>query len=571
MRADGQGWGSVLRQGLIWGGVAVFLAMVGMVEAFAERQVIVGVISLGLTLLALVGVAAGYQAAQGPSGGGLGTSLLRGALAGTVAGAALTGLLLLGSLLNLRTMFVSGSPRLFSLLSFGQGLPGWYLPFLAGSALGLIGAAATRLTGGARRPILTGLTWVLTVGVFQELLQIMLGTGGVRSAIREALFSGDGLSSQGALITFVVAWASSAVWTRRRAAARQWFAGRTASQQRGLRLIALGVAVSLLLLLPHLAGAFLSQVLVLVGLFALLGLGLNIVVGFAGLLDLGYVAFFAMGAYALGLLTSTGEHGIFQLSFWTAVPIAMLVSMIGGVLLGIPVLGIRGDYLAIATMGFGEIIRLLVLSDFLRPWLGGSQGVLAIPKPIIFGVELGGPEQLFYLTLVMCALVVFVASRLRDSRLGRAWMAVREDEDVAEAMGINLVNVKLLAFGLGAAFGGLSGAIFAVMVGSVFPHSFQLLISINVLSLIIVGGMGSLPGVVVGSLALVGLPELLREFADFRFLVYGAALVAMMQLRPEGLWPEAVRRRELHEDEPEAVGPEAEEKVLAAARERAGG
>jgi branched-chain amino acid transport system permease protein len=270
----------------------------------------------------------------------------------------------------------------------------------------------------------------------------------------------------------------------------------------------------------------------------------------------------------VGLLTSTGEHGILHFSFWTAVPIAMAVSLIGGVLLGIPVLRVRGDYLAIATMGFGEIIRLLVLSDFLRPWLGGSQGILAIPKPSVFGVELGGPEDLFYLTLVLCALVVFVASRLRDSRLGRAWMAVREDEDVAEAMGINLVNVKLLAFGLGAAFGGLSGAIFAVMVGSVFPHSFQLLISINVLSLIIVGGMGSLPGVVVGSLALVGLPELLREFADFRFLVYGAALVAMMQLRPEGLWPEPVRKRELRASEQDAVQPE---KALAEAPEQAGG
>jgi branched-chain amino acid transport system permease protein len=568
MGTQGQRWIDAVRRGLTWGGVGVFLAMVGMVEAFAERQVVVGVISVGMTLVALTGVAAGYQAAQRPGGKGVTSALLRGAVAGTMGGAVVAGLVVIGSVLNLRNMFVSASPKLFSLLSFGQGLPGWYLPLLAGSGLGVIGAAARMLTGPARRPILTALTGVLTVGVFQELLQIMLGGEGIGGVIRVSLFESDGLSPRAALILFLVTWLTSAVWARRRAAARQWFTGRTASQQRGLRLTALGVGVLMLLLLPHLAGAFLSQVLVLVGLFALLGLGLNIVVGFAGLLDLGYVAFFAIGAYTLGLLTSMGEHGIFHLSFWTAVPIAMVVSMIGGVLLGIPVLGIRGDYLAIATMGFGEIIRLLVLSDFLRPWLGGSQGILAIPKPTIFGVELSGPEQLFYLTLVLCALVMFVAWRLRDSRLGRAWMAVREDEDVAEAMGINLVNVKLLAFGLGAAFSGLSGAIFAVMVGSVFPHSFQLLISINVLSLIIVGGMGSLPGVVVGSLALVGLPELLREFADFRFLVYGAALVAMMQLRPEGLWPEPVRRRELHVDEREEMEPEG---VLADARERAGG
>jgi len=191
-----------------------------------------------------------------------------------------------------------------------------------------------------------------------------------------------------------------------------------------------------------------------------------------------------------------------------------------------------------------------VLSDFLRPWLGGSQGVLTIPKPVLFGFEFRGPEQLFFITVGASALIAFVAARLRDSRLGRAWMAMREDEDVAQAMGINLINVKLLAYGIGAVFAGVSGAIFAVMVGSVFPHSFSVLVSINVLALIIVGGMGSLPGVVVGALFLVGLPELLREFSDFRFLVYGAALMAMMVLRPEGLWPSATRRRELHEEVP---------------------
>ncbi|MDQ7844380.1 MAG: branched-chain amino acid ABC transporter permease, partial [Armatimonadota bacterium] len=222
--------------------------------------------------------------------------------------------------------------------------------------------------------------------------------------------------------------------------------------------------------------------------------------------------------------------------------------LISGFLFGLPILGIRGDYLAIATLGFGEIIRLLVLSDFLRPWLGGSQGVLGIPKPVLFGFEFRGPEQLFFITIGASAIVAFVAARLRDSRLGRAWMAMREDEDVAQAMGINTVNIKLLAYGIGAVFAGVSGAIFAVMVGSVFPHSFSVLVSINVLALIIVGGMGSLPGVVVGSLALVGLPELLREFSDYRFLVYGAVLMVMMILRPEGLWPAAAQRRELHEE-----------------------
>lgn len=539
-------WIAAVQKGLILGGVAVFLALVGMVETFAGRQIIVGVISLGLALPVLTALVAGYQGAQGQAGGAHGAPLVRGALAGAAVGAVVAALVVLGGLVNLRSMFVSASPAMFAALSFGRGTSGIPLVLLGAAAVGAVGAAASLLSAGVRRPLVTALAWTLGVGLFQELLQILLHADGARSAVRELLFIEDGLSIRGATIVFALSWGTSTVWARRGGAVRQWHGRLPAPRQRVLRLSSLGGAVALLLLVPLAAGPFISQVLVLVGLFALLGLGLNVVVGFAGLLDLGYVAFFAIGAYTLGLLTSVGEHGIVGLSFWAAVPVAVAVSLVAGVLLGVPVLRIRGDYLAIATLGFGEIIRILVLSDFLRPWLGGSQGVLGIPKPVIGGFEFQGPEQLFYLTLVSCALVIFVAMRLRDSRLGRAWMAVREDEDVAEAMGINLVNVKLMAFAMGAAFGGLSGAIFAVMVGSIFPHSFQLLISINVLALIIVGGMGSMPGVIVGSLFLVGLPELLREFAEYRFLLYGAALVLMMQLRPEGLWPAEAVKRELH-------------------------
>ncbi|NWF93522.1 MAG: ABC transporter ATP-binding protein [Syntrophaceae bacterium] len=309
--------------------------------------------------------------------------------------------------------------------------------------------------------------------------------------------------------------------------------------------------VFILLILPQVLGLFLSEVFTIVGLYVLLGLGLNIVVGYAGLLDLGYVAFFAIGSYTVAVLTSP-ELGFFNLSFWEALPFAVVLGVISGVLLGIPVLKMRGDYLAIATLGFGEIIRILVLSDFLRPWLGGAQGIGKIPKASIAGFEFTGPQQIYYLILAGCLLVAFVSLRLRDSRLGRAWMAMREDEDVAQAMGINLVATKLLAFATGAGFSAISGAIFATKLSSVYPHSFNVMISINVLCVIIVGGMGSIPGVVVGAAALVGLPELLREFAEYRLLVYGAVLVAMMLLKPEGLWPEPVRRRELHEDEDEA-------------------
>jgi branched-chain amino acid transport system permease protein len=316
--------------------------------------------------------------------------------------------------------------------------------------------------------------------------------------------------------------------------------------KRNLKLAAILAAAVVLLILPHALGLFLSEVLTIVGLYVLLGLGLNIVVGFAGLLDLGYVAFFAIGSYTVAILTSP-ELGFFSLTFWQSLPFAIIFGIIAGVMLGIPVLKMRGDYLAIATLGFGEIIRILVLSDALRPWLGGAQGIGKITKAQIGEFEFASPQEVYYLLLAGCILVGFISWRLRDSRLGRAWMAMREDEDVAQAMGINLVATKLMAFATGAGFSALSGAIFASKIGSVYPHSFNVMISINILCVIIVGGMGSMPGVVVGAFALVGLPELLREFAEYRLLVYGAALVAMMLLKPEGLWPEATHMRELHD------------------------
>jgi branched-chain amino acid transport system permease protein len=225
------------------------------------------------------------------------------------------------------------------------------------------------------------------------------------------------------------------------------------------------------------------------------------------------------------------------------------MAVLAGVLLGVPVLKMRGDYLAIVTLGFGEIIQRLVLSDWLRPYLGGAQGIQQIGRPAVGSTVFDTTPELYYLLLLGCLVAAFVSFRLRDSRMGRAWMALREDEDVAEAIGINLVQTKLLAFATGAAFSGLSGAIFAAKLSAIYPNSFGLLISINVLALIIIGGMGSIPGVVVGALALAGLPELLREFAEFRLLVYGIVLVVMMLYRPEGLWPSAARQRELHADE----------------------
>ncbi|NNL77090.1 MAG: hypothetical protein HKO68_12215 [Desulfobacterales bacterium] len=366
--------------------------------------------------------------------------------------------------------------------------------------------------------------------------------------ISDWLYTQNGLTISGAIAIAVIIGIFYFIWAKKGESVKTGYTQLAGGTQRNIKIGSFFLLAIFLIILPHFLGLFLSEVLTIVGLYILLGLGLNIVVGFAGLLDLGYVAFFAIGAYTTAILTSP-ELGFFSLTFWQALPFAIFFGILSGVLLGIPVLKMRGDYLAIATLGFGEIIRILVLSDFLRPWLGGAQGAGNIPNPVIGSFQMVEPQHIYYLILAGCGLVVFMSLRLRDSRLGRAWMAMREDEDVAQAMGINLVATKLLAFATGAGFSALSGAIFVSKIGSVYPHSFNVMISINVICLIIVGGIGSIPGVIVGAAALVGLPELLREFAEYRFLVYGAALVAMMLLRPEGLWPEARHKLELHGEE----------------------
>ena len=307
--------------------------------------------------------------------------------------------------------------------------------------------------------------------------------------------------------------------------------------------------VALLVSLPILLGVFPSEVLLNVGLYMLMGFGLNIVVGMAGLLDLGYVAFFAVGAYSTALLTSPRASIELGMSFWAALPIVVLVTGATGLLVGAPVLRMRGDYLAIVTLGFGEIARFLFLSDWFKPWLGGAQGIILIPPVSIGNVQLIGPHKLYYLIIIGCLIALFISARLRGSRVGRAWMAMSEDEQVAETMGINTVYYKLLAFGLGAMIASLSGAVFAAKLGTIFPHSFNVLVSITALSLLIVGGIGSLPGIIVGALVLVGLPELLREFTEYRLLIYGAVLIFMMLARPEGLIPRVRQTRKVDDQE----------------------
>ncbi len=542
-------WQNGIKMGLIIGAVAVLLGLIGMVEAFSQRSIISGVISMGHTLLLLVVMFGGYLAARRTTRAAPGKALTNSLLSGLVSGIMVALLVALGSTVNLRKIFINASPLLYKLLIFDAGIPdGLILLPGMGALSGLLAGLFFLSPSLPRRVLGTSLGCMVLAGVLQDLLRPTFALWGPLAAINDWLYAANGLTLEGGISLFIGIALVTFFWARREGALRAGFQQMSPGRQRGLRFAAWALLVFLLLILPQILGLFLSEVLTIVGLYVLLGLGLNIVVGYAGLLDLGYVAFFAIGSYTVALLTSP-ELGFFHFSFWGALPLAILLGVLFGVLLGIPVLKMRGDYLAIATLGFGEIIRILVLSDFLRPWLGGAQGVGKIPKPSILGMELSTPQQIYYLILAGCLLVGFISWRLRDSRLGRAWMALREDEDVAQAMGINLVATKLLAFATGAGFSALSGAIFATKLGSVYPHSFNVMISINILCVIIVGGMGSIPGVIVGAIALVGLPELLREFAEYRLLVYGAVLVAMMLLRPEGLWPEVKRRRELRGEE----------------------
>jgi len=537
-----------IKIGLIGGVVEILLSLIGMVEAFSQRDIIAHVISMGHTLLIIVALFMGYLAAKRtPTAGSL-KVLTNGLLSGLIVGGLVSLLVIVGSLINLRKVFVNAMPVLYELLTFEQGTQiGVFLLLGAGALSGALAGLFFLSPKLIRRVLIISLGSIVSAGVLQDLLRPTFALWGPLAIINEWLFSANGLTIQGAIGLFILIAAFSLFWSRKGSAIQTGFRRLPPAPQRILKMASILILVFILLVLPQVLGLFLSEVLTIVGLYVLLGLGLNIVVGYAGLLDLGYVAFFAIGSYTVAVLTSP-ELGFFSLSFWEALPIVIVMGVLSGVLLGTPVLKMRGDYLAIATLGFGEIIRILVLSDFLRPWLGGAQGIGKIPKAFIGGFEFAGPQQIYYLILAGCLLVIFISLRLRDSRLGRAWMAVREDEDVAQAMGINLVATKLLAFATGAGFSALSGAIFASKLGSVYPHSFNVMISINIVSVIIVGGMGSIPGVIVGAIALVGLPELLREFSEYRLFVYGAVLVAMMLLMPEGLWPEAVHRREFHEE-----------------------
>jgi branched-chain amino acid transport system permease protein len=543
-------WRYVINTGLQMGGTGLALAFVGILTMFNNRPIIVGVVTLGYTTLGVLFLVAGLLVGHRRPFSRLPMNLAGGAAAGLIAAILVAILPAIMSIVNLRFVFLSLDKPLLDMLTFHIRPPGLGILCLIGLGplLGVVGVLLVALPQAVRRPVSGGIIAAGLAGLFQELIRPILANSSVTKPIHDLLYTYTGLKLQGAIIILAVVAISIVIRDLTRDEMASRFNHLPLSTRRNIRWGCLAAAAILAALFPLYAGNFVGQVLLMVGLFILMGMGLNLEVGIAGLLDLGFVAFYAVGAYTTALLMADSPFALAHLSYWEAMPIAVLASVVVGVIFGIPVLKVRGDYLAVATLGLGEIVRVIVLSDAAAPLLAGAKGILQIPRPAIGDFTLSTPVSLFYLTLVASVIAAYVAWRLEESRLGRAWMAIRDDEDVAQALGINLIRVKLLAYGLGAAFAGLAGSIFAVMLGTIYPHSFQLIISINILALIIVGGMGSLPGVALGAAVLIGLPEALREFGEFRFLFYGLAIIVVMRLKPEGLWPSAAKRREMQID-----------------------
>ena len=292
--------------------------------------------------------------------------------------------------------------------------------------------------------------------------------------------------------------------------------------------VALVVISAVILFLPLILNDYYRDILTLTGMYIVLALGLNIIVGQAGLLNLGYVAFYAVGAYTYAILSTQ-----FGLSFWPGLFIGALTAGAAAALLGFATLRLRGDYFAIVTLGLGEITRI-VLNNW-TSLTGGPNGISKIGRPVIGGHVLSSTLDFYYLIVLIVALTIYAVHRLMFSRIGRAWIAVREDEVAAEAMGINTFRLKLLAFVLGSAWAGLAGVFFAAKMAFVSPESFTFFESVMILCMVVLGGMGSIPGIILGAFLLIALPEVFRDFQDYRMLAFGTALVLMMIFRPQGL------------------------------------
>lgn len=567
----------ILAIGGIAGFTMSFMGAIGMVEAFSRRTLIDPILNMGELFLWSVPVIAGLMAARPRDPKGeepplpLGTRITKGIAVGALAGLITAVFVWIVQNFDMFSTFPNMRPAMVEAMTSGLGTPLGLVFLVAIAVVGAVGGAiAVGLPDRPKRGLSFAVGSVIGMSLLQPVVTDILDFS--RAIVRLIYGPQGGLNLTAAVVIGGVAWWASLQFQGRAKA----FAGRVQESDPRSRLrISMYALVALaVVVLPMLLGGILNELLINVALFILMGLGLNIVVGLAGLLDLGYVAFFAVGAYGTAVLTSPLSDAISpQLSWWAALPIVLVLAAIAGVFVGTPVLRMRGDYLAIVTLGFGEIVRILLLSDWLTPVFGGAQGIRRIPGIPVGNTEVSGvdPQLFIYLTAIFVAIAAYISYRAQNSRVGRSWAAMREDEDVAEAIGVSTVNAKLLAFVTGAIVASMAGALFSAKVGTVFTNSFDVLVSIVILVVVIVGGMGRIAGVFVGSVVLIGVlggpksPGLLVEFAEYKLLIYGAILVFMMLKRPEGLLPSVRRSRELHQEEflqdawldrsPSAAGP----------------
>lgn len=549
------------RLGLIAGLAVAFTGAIGMIESFNERTLVHPFLTMGLIVLLGIPLSTGILAARGVPNPleepirdvrtGATSGLVNGLFAGLVAAV----FVLIVDTFDMTQFFPNMRPAMVDAMTFGLGVPiGLIALIVAFGMAGAVGGTVFGMDKSRRRSLSSAVAWVLGFSLFEVVVKDIVE---VREVNRAIYAPGGGLQWYWAIVIGALAWWLSGRYTGR--AKELAVKVRKADRWSSIRWSVYAM-LAIALLFPWLVlGGIVNELLINVAFYVLLGLGLNIVVGLAGLLDLGYVAFFAVGAYGTAVLTSPLSPLINpELSWWLALPIVIILATIAGVMVGTPVIRMRGDYLAIVTLGFGEMVRILLLSDWLTPIFGGAQGLRNIPGiPLPFGIEVSGtdPQFFIYFTLIFVAIAAYISYRAQNSRIGRAWAAMREDEDVAEAIGINTVTAKLLAFVTGAIIASFAGALGAAKVGVVFTNSFDVLVSIIILVVVIVGGMGSIPGVIAGAFVLIGVlggpksPGLLAEFSEFKLLFYGAILVFMMLKRPEGLIPSVRRSRELHAGE----------------------
>ncbi len=552
-----------LNRGLIAGIVMSFVGGIGMVTVFNGKTLIEPYLTLGYAMLFAIPLAVALISTKREVLEGIeveppdARDVAQGSIIGLVGGLLTAFFILLIDTVDVSDTFPNMSLPTIREMTFDMDLfAGLSLLVAASLVAGTVGGAFRLLPDRWGHAITRGVLWVIAISFLEIVVEDVFGF--FKPFTRFIYALNGGLNPSAAVLIFLLPGALAYRFrgtstTIRSRFMREDSQGRSVPTGLAFILIAVGVVV-----LPMVLGGLVNELLINVALFMLMGLGLNIVVGLAGLLDLGYVAFFAVGAYTSAVLTaSLSPTWNPELGWWVALGVTIVFAVIAGLLVGTPVIRMRGDYLAIVTLGFGEIVRILLLSDWLKPYFGGAQGIRGIPGISFFGTTTSGvdPERFVYFAAFFVAIAVYISWRLLNSRIGRAWAALREDEDVAEAIGVNTVRAKLLAFVIGAVLASFAGALVSAKVGTVFTNSFDVLVSIIILMVVIVGGMGSIPGVMAGALVMIGVlggprsPGLLAELSQFKILIYAVILVVMMLKRPEGLIPSARRSRELHHEE----------------------